>query len=244
MTENYIQYASGYQKDNIDETDIAKTIADIQLMDDEHGAFWVSVITDDENMIVRNYFILMRFTLATILILTIISCGEKKQQQSSLPVPDTLGRNPKEGSQSVKEKMHVTLVKFEPHVSFSDFHVDEIDTAKAKLDFTSNKGAYRFRTRIREAYKADTVDFAGHYTFVWWGCGSPCQDGVIVDRTTGKIYEVPSASFGYDFMPNSRMLIINSPDSAGFYDDNSAFGKPEILVLDEETKEFIEIHPK
>ena len=26
MTENYIQYASGYQKDNIDETDIAKAI--------------------------------------------------------------------------------------------------------------------------------------------------------------------------------------------------------------------------
>ena len=54
MTENYIQYASGYQQDNIDETDIAKAIVDIQLMDDEHGAFWVSVITDDENVIEVN----------------------------------------------------------------------------------------------------------------------------------------------------------------------------------------------
>ncbi|WP_165852230.1 hypothetical protein [Chryseobacterium pennae] len=44
MTENYIQYAEGYQKDNIDEKDIVKAIKDIQLMDDEHGAFWVSVI--------------------------------------------------------------------------------------------------------------------------------------------------------------------------------------------------------
>ncbi len=52
MIENYIQYVSGYQKDNIDE--IAKAIADIQLMDDEHGAFWVSVITDDENVIEMN----------------------------------------------------------------------------------------------------------------------------------------------------------------------------------------------
>lgn len=51
MTENYIQYAGGYQKDNIDEKDITKAIKDIQLMDDEHGAFWVSVITDDENVI-------------------------------------------------------------------------------------------------------------------------------------------------------------------------------------------------
>lgn len=50
MTENYIQYAGGYPKDNIDEKDIVKAILDIQLMDDEHGAFWVSVITDDENV--------------------------------------------------------------------------------------------------------------------------------------------------------------------------------------------------
>ena len=63
MTENYIQYASGYQKDNIDETDIEKAITDIQLMDDEHGAFWVSVITDDENVIEANkdLFILVIF---------------------------------------------------------------------------------------------------------------------------------------------------------------------------------------
>lgn len=54
MTESYIQYASGYQKNNIDEEDIVKAISDIQLMDDEHGAFWVSVITDDENMIEVN----------------------------------------------------------------------------------------------------------------------------------------------------------------------------------------------
>jgi len=54
MTENYIQYAGGYQKENIDEMDIVKAISDIQLMDDEHGAFWVSVITDDENVIEVN----------------------------------------------------------------------------------------------------------------------------------------------------------------------------------------------
>lgn len=54
MTENYIQYAGGYQKDNIDAADIAKAIKDIQLMDEEHGAFWVSVITDDEHVIEVN----------------------------------------------------------------------------------------------------------------------------------------------------------------------------------------------
>lgn len=63
MIENYIQYASGYNKDNIDLKDIEKAINDIQKIDDEHGAFWVSVITDDENVIetdkyldLKNYF--------------------------------------------------------------------------------------------------------------------------------------------------------------------------------------------
>ncbi|MCU0351763.1 MAG: hypothetical protein MUF43_13200 [Flavobacterium sp.] len=54
MTENYIQYASGYQKENIEVSDIEKAIGDIQLMDDEHGVFWVSVITHDENVIEVN----------------------------------------------------------------------------------------------------------------------------------------------------------------------------------------------
>lgn len=54
MKENYIQYAGGYQKENIEDNDIVKAISDIQLMDDEHGSFWVSVITDDENVIEVN----------------------------------------------------------------------------------------------------------------------------------------------------------------------------------------------
>ena len=39
MTENYIQYAGEYQKDNINETHIEKVFEDIQMMDDKHGAF-------------------------------------------------------------------------------------------------------------------------------------------------------------------------------------------------------------
>jgi hypothetical protein len=52
--ESYIQYASGYQKDNIIFDDIKQAISDVQKMDDEHGAFWASVITDDENVIETN----------------------------------------------------------------------------------------------------------------------------------------------------------------------------------------------
>ena len=51
MSENYIQYAGGYNNDNIDLLDVENAIFKIQESDDEHGAFWVSVITDDENVI-------------------------------------------------------------------------------------------------------------------------------------------------------------------------------------------------
>jgi hypothetical protein len=49
--ESYIQYAAGYSKENINRNDIKKAIHDIQKMDDEHGAFWVSIITDYENVL-------------------------------------------------------------------------------------------------------------------------------------------------------------------------------------------------
>ncbi|RNA62247.1 hypothetical protein D1631_10050 [Chryseobacterium nematophagum] len=51
MSENYIQYAGGYNKDNINLIDIEKAIIEIQHADDEHCAFWFSVITKDENVI-------------------------------------------------------------------------------------------------------------------------------------------------------------------------------------------------
>lgn len=61
MQENYIQYAGGYNKDNIDFRDIEKAINKIQQLDDEHGAFWVSVITDDENVIEVDKYLNLAF---------------------------------------------------------------------------------------------------------------------------------------------------------------------------------------
>ncbi|MFV0143626.1 MULTISPECIES: hypothetical protein [Empedobacter] len=48
MIENYIQYLGGYNKDNIVFSDIEKAIIEINETDDEHGVFWVSVISDDD----------------------------------------------------------------------------------------------------------------------------------------------------------------------------------------------------
>ena len=143
-----------------------------------------------------------------------------------------------------KDKISYASFKFEPYISFNDFKVRLIDNRKyAELDLKSNKGANYFRTILREAYNADTANFAGHYTFVFWGCGSPCQSSMLIDRKTGKIYDAPEASLGYDFRANSRMLIVNPTDSDGFYDD-CAFCKPIIYIFDERTKTFKERKPK
>ncbi|MCU4189185.1 hypothetical protein M9Q43_08420 [Flavobacterium sp. HXWNR29] len=60
---------------------------------------------------------------------------------------------------------------------------------------------------------------------------------VIIDRRTGKIYDAPNSELGYKFKADSRMLIVNPPDSLGFYDDCS-YCIPKIYILNEQTKKF------
>ena len=172
----------------------------------------------------------------------------QKQEQKSRPIIDIILETDNfklYGDTSIeKDKISYASFKFESYISFNDFKVRLIDNRKyAELDLKSNKGANYFRTRLREAYNSDTANFAGHYTFVFWGCGSPCQRSMLIDRKTGKIYDAPEASLGYDFRVNSRMLIVNPTDSDGFYDD-CAYCKPIIFIFDERTKTFRERKPK
>jgi hypothetical protein len=44
---SYIQYASGYNKDDITLTDLEKALNDLPKMDDEHGGFWIGVYGAD-----------------------------------------------------------------------------------------------------------------------------------------------------------------------------------------------------
>jgi len=139
-----------------------------------------------------------------------------------------------------KDKISHALLKFEPYIGFADFKSEKVDHKKyAELDLKSNKGAGNFRTRLKDGYSADTANFAGHYSFVYWGCGSSCQSSLLIDRKTGKIYDSPGASLGYDFKVDSRMLIVNPPDTIGFYYDCS-YCKPIIYIFDEQTKTFNE----
>ena len=49
-----------------------------------------------------------------------------------------------------------------------------------------------FRTSLREAAKKPP-DFAGHYRFAIWGCGTRCVGGALIDLRTGVVSPPPLA---------------------------------------------------
>ncbi len=48
LSDSYIQYAAGFDKENVTIEDIDKAIKDVQKMDEEHGAFWISMLMDND----------------------------------------------------------------------------------------------------------------------------------------------------------------------------------------------------
>ena len=108
-----------------------------------------------------------------------------------------------------------------------------------------------FRTRLTDASK-QSPNFAGHYRFATWGCGSECISGAIIDLETGRVFAPPLATenggamyfsvcqsayenSGVDFRVNSRLLILrcglnyserlktNVPDAYYFVWDGQQF---------------------
>jgi len=58
-----------------------------------------------------------------------------------------------------------------------------------------------YRTRLLKAAK-EPPNFATHYRFTIWGCGSECASGAIVDLATGQVIAPPllkSGSAGMSF---------------------------------------------
>lgn len=54
LSESYIQYAGGYNKENVNQSDIQKALNDLKIMDEEHGAFWISMLVEnDEEFIIE-----------------------------------------------------------------------------------------------------------------------------------------------------------------------------------------------
>lgn len=96
--------------------------------------------------------------------------------------------------------------------------VKTFDGVSAKVDFSSDPVLSRFRTTVSEQI-AKGANFAGHFSFVSWGCGTSCISYAIIDLVTGKrviannteILEFMTPSFKID----SRVLVFNSKETPG-----------------------------
>jgi len=93
-----------------------------------------------------------------------------------------------------------------------------------------------FRTQIKEAAKKPP-DFAGHYRFAMWGCGTGCVGGAIIDLQSGAIFRPPLAGkgrgeerwifctdsdkeHGVQYRVDSRLLLIRCGHNYGDHQDD------------------------
>jgi hypothetical protein len=124
--------------------------------------------------------------------------------------------------------------------TFDEFRADtSVTVTLMPIDYNSNPTAKRFKTRITNGYKSGT-NFAWRYTFVQWGCGSPCKASAIVDSKTGKVYDGPGATIGYEFQKESKLIIVNPKSmlNPSFGPDFPWWSKEERWVWNEDKKIF------
>ncbi len=102
---------------------------------------------------------------------------------------------------------------------FEDFPViEKFHSQPASVNLSSHPYARMFRTKLREGAK-NGPNFAGHYALVWFGCGNECQQSLVVDLRTGKVYGLAEplsklplqSSRGLDFKLESKLIIADPP---------------------------------
>ena len=168
-------------------------------------------------------------TLIIILFTLLLACNspEPQSDMKQMTKTDTIP----------SQKVLVQIKKFIAPVTFADFEVDTFKGKKATIDYSSNPIAKRFQTVITDAYQKNNIMFGGHFIFVRWGCGTSCKSGAIVDVKDGKVYELPMATLDYSYAKDSRLLIVNPPDSTGHYED-CGYCEPELWEWNDKQKKF------
>ena len=77
-----------------------------------------------------------------------------------------------------------------PAPRFEDYPVREVYRGRPAPLRLDSPTARMFRTRLREDSRTGP-NFAGRYTFVFWGCGTGCAQSAVVDAATGRVFFPP-----------------------------------------------------
>lgn len=114
--------------------------------------------------------------------------------------------------------------------TFKDYSVTKVYKGKtAPVKITPDNKMYR--TRLKSAAKNEKPNFAGHYILTFWGCGTECFTGAVIEAKTGKVYfwglisnwnnKLGDDNNPIDFKLDSRLLILTGMrDEAGDEGDN------------------------
>lgn len=100
-----------------------------------------------------------------------------------------------------------------------------------KVDFSSYPEAKMFYTVITEQ-ASEGPNFAGHFTYVGWGCGTDCAGFAIVEAITGKIVSympVDEDGNSYSYKIDSRLLILNPKEN---YEEHKGKTMDELIKED------------
>lgn len=120
---------------------------------------------------------------------------------------------------------------------FEDYPVQEIFDGVPAPVLLDNRAKRLYKTRITAASRQEP-NFAGHYSFAQWGCGSNCAAGAVVDLETGEVLDPPYFAFiepwmicgqadRTEFRPTSRLVLVTCgpeiPDEVYFVIEDGKF---------------------
>ena len=100
--------------------------------------------------------------------------------------------------------------------AFRDYPAGEVYHVRpAPVDLRSAPGAREYRTVLTENARRGP-NFAGRYTVVEWGCGSPCVQFAIIDAPTGRIllYQPDSTYMRSTMYRLDSRLLVEDPTGA------------------------------
>lgn len=113
---------------------------------------------------------------------------------------------------------------------FEDYPAREVYKGRIAPVILDTRRARMFRSRLREDSRQG-VNFAGHYTVVFWGCGTGCAHLAVVDAKTGRVYWPPvdyvdipvspedAATPHRNFRPDSKLLVL----TRAYYDGRGGY---------------------
>lgn len=129
------------------------------------------------------------------------------------------------------EKSVDTLIYFISNIDNKTYNVKEEHVLLTKkLNFSNYEFKKMFKTTTLKGVEENGVNFAGHFCFVYWGCGSTCKLSAVVDMKTGIVYNGLHSEIGYEFKINSNILVVNPPDETGFYNKNIMWQQPSEYI--------------